>query len=91
MGIGFEIGPNEFGKLAADRSKPFFAPSQTFFDVFARASYPLRKNMNFIVQVNVKDLTDHDDLIPFVAEPDGSMLYRFLEGRLVVLSATLEF
>jgi hypothetical protein len=41
--------------------------------------------------LNVKDLTDHDELVPFYANPDGSRFYRILEGRLFVLSATLEF
>jgi outer membrane receptor protein involved in Fe transport len=91
MGIGFGVAPNALGNMSFDRSQPFFAPSQTFADLFVRMAYPLANKRNFIVQLNVKDLTNHDDLVPFYANPDGSLLYRMLEGRLFVLSATLEF
>lgn len=91
MGIGFGVAPNALGNMSFDRSQPFYAPDQTFVDVFARMEYPLADNRKFTVQLNVKDLTDHDDLVPFYANPDGSRFYRILEGRLFVLSATLEF
>ncbi len=91
MGIGFGVAPNALGNMSFDRSQPFYAPSQTFADVFVRMEYPLADKRKFTVQVNVKDLTNHNDLVPFYANPDGSRFYRILEGRLVVLSATLEF
>ena len=91
IGIGFAVGVNEFGNLDFDTSKPFHGPSQTFVDVFARAEYTLTDKLSLTLQLNVKDLTDHDGLVPFLANPDGSKLYRFLEGRLVTASATLLF
>lgn len=91
LGIGFPVAPNAQGKLALDVSNPFYAPSQTFADIFARMEYPLANNRKFTVQVNVKDLTNHNDPVPFLANPDGSKLYRILEGRLFVLSASLDF
>ena len=91
MGIGFGVAPNALGNMSFDRSQPFTAPDQTFVDLFIRAEYPLARDRKFTLQLNVKDATDHDDLVPFYANPDGSRLYRILEGRLFVLSATLEF
>lgn len=91
MGIGFGVAPNALGNMSFDRSQPFYAPAQTFADVFVRMEYPLADRRSFSVQLNVKDLTDHDELVPFYANPDGSKFYRILEGRLIVLSATLEF
>jgi hypothetical protein len=91
MGIGFGVAKNALGNMSFDRSQPFYAPAQTFVDLFVRSEYPLPKNRNFTVQLNVKDLTNHNELVPFYANPDGSKLYRILEGRLFVFSATLEF
>lgn len=91
MNIGFGVAKNSLGNMSFDRSQPFFAPSQTFADVFIRTEYALANKRNLIVQLNVKDLTNHDGLEPFYANPDGSRFYRILEGRLIVLSATFEF
>ncbi len=91
VGIGFEVGVNELGDYAFDLDKPFWAPSQTQVDVFARMSYKLKHERSFDFQLNIKDLTDHDELVPFVANPDGSLLYRIQEGRLISASATLNF
>jgi len=91
MGIGFGVAPNALGNMSFDRSQPFYAPAQTFADLFIRMEYDLADRRKFIVQLNVKDLTDHDELVPFYANPDGSRFYRILEGRLFVLSGTLEF
>lgn len=91
IGIGFGVAPNALGNMAFDRSQPFYGPAQTFVDLFARMEYPLANKRKFSLQLNVKDLTDHDELVPFLANPDGSKFYRILEGRLFVVSATLDF
>ena len=90
-GIGFRVAPNSLGDLALDINQPFYAPSTTHVDVFARMSYKLQGDRSFDLQLNVKDLTNNDGLIPFVANPDGSLLYRIQEGRLLSMSATLNF
>jgi hypothetical protein len=63
----------------------------TYIDLFFRASYELSDRTDMILQLNFQDLTDHDSLIPFYTNPDGSQLYRFLEGRLITASATFTF
>ncbi|MGK0237837.1 MAG: hypothetical protein ACI92G_001301 [Candidatus Pelagisphaera sp.] len=90
-GIGFEVGTNVLGDYALDINKPFYAPSQTQVDMFARMSYKLKNDRSLDFQLNIKDLTNHNGLIPFVANPDGSLLYRIQEGRLISASATLNF
>lgn len=90
-GIGFEVGKNSLGDYALDINKPFYAPSIMHVDVFARMHYKLKHDRSFDFQVNIKDLTNHDGLIPFIANPDGSHLYRIQEGRLISASATLNF
>ncbi len=90
-GIGFAVEKNEFGNMAQNVNKPFTAPSLTHVDLFARMSYKLKNDRSFDLQVNIKDATNHDGLIPFVANPDGGLLYRISEGRLISVSATLNF
>jgi len=91
VGIGFEVNPNALGDLAQDVTRPFFADSTLFVDVFARMSYALKDDRRLNLQLNIKDLTNNDGLIPFIANPDGSELYRITEGRLFAFSATMEF
>lgn len=91
VGIGFEVAPNSLGDLAFDLNNAFYAPSTTQVDLFARMSYKLKGDRSFDFQINIKDATNHDGLVPFVANPDGSLLYRIQEGRLISASATLNF
>jgi outer membrane receptor protein involved in Fe transport len=91
MGIGFGVYTDEFGDKAFNPNDAYFAPSQTFVDVFFRSEYQLSERSDLILQLNIKDLTDHDGLYPFLAQPDGSKLYRILEGRLITASATFTF
>ena len=90
-GIGFAVSQNALGDYALDVNKPFMADSTLFIDVFARFNWDLAHDREFALQINVKDLTNNDDLQPYVANPDGSLLYRILEGRLITASATLKF
>ncbi len=91
MGIGFGLHTNEFGEIAFNRDDAYYAPSQTFYDLFFRSVYQLSDKYDLTVQLNIRDLTDHDGLYPFYAQPDGSKLYRIQEGRLATLSGTIEF
>jgi hypothetical protein len=90
IGIGYGVSQNAFGNYALDPNKVFYGPDQTFLDLFLRSKFDLGKN-TLAVQVNIRDVTDHDDLIPIWANPDGTMIYRFLEGRVISASVTFEF
>lgn len=91
MGIGYGLYTDPFGDTAFNPNDAYYAPDQTFVDLFFRSVYQLSDKYDLTVQLNIKDLTDHDGLYPFYAQPDGSELYRILEGRLVTLSGTIEF
>lgn len=91
MGIGYGLYTDPFGDIAFNPDNAYYAPSQTFYDLFFRSVYQLSDKYDLTVQLNIKDLTDHDGLYPFYAQPDGSELYRILEGRLITLSGTIEF
>ncbi|MCC5833905.1 MAG: TonB-dependent receptor plug domain-containing protein [Opitutales bacterium] len=90
-GIGFGVTTDEFGDTTLDLGNTFSAPSQTFIDVFARYEWELDRGNRLAFQVNVKDLTNHNGLVPIFANPDGTKVYRIQEGRLVSASATLHF
>ena len=66
----------------------FMVPYYANRDAWAQMD---QDNRAFTFQINVKDLTNNDDLKAYVANPDGSQLYRILEGRLFTASATFEF
>jgi len=91
VGIGFAVTQNALGDYAQDISQPYFGDSNMFIDVFARSRWALKNDRSFSVQLNIKDLTDTSGLQAYVANPDGSELYRIFEGRLISASATLEF
>jgi hypothetical protein len=91
IGIGFGVAENEFGNLALDPGQPLYGPSQEYVDVFVRSRWAISSKSDLIVQVNIKDLMDNTDLVPFFAQPNGMKLYRFMQGRLITASATLTF
>ena len=91
VGIGFGISPDEFGGFALDPNKPFWGPKQDFLDLFFRSKYDLSDKYGLTVQLNIKDVFDNDDLVPIFANPDSTKVYRFLPGRVVSLSGTIEF
>lgn len=90
-GVSFGVSQNSFGNYALDPSRPFYAPRTDFVDLFFRSEYQLSDKYNLTIQLNVKDLFDNDDLVPIYVNPDSTKLYRFLPGRLVSLTGTLEF
>jgi len=91
VGIGFAVTQNALGDFIQDINQPFMGDSNMFIDVFARTRWALKNDRSFTVQLNVKDLMNTDGLQAYVANPDGSELYRIFEGRLISMSATLEF
>jgi hypothetical protein len=91
VGIGFGVAQNELGDYAFDLNQPYWGDDTLFVDVFARFRWDLANDREFALQINIKDLTNNSGLQPYVANPDGSVLYRILEGRLLTASATFSF
>jgi len=56
-----------------------------------RTSYAIRDSQTLTFQVNIRDALATGDLVPIYANPDGSKVYRFMEGRLITASATFGF
>lgn len=91
VGIGFATTTNALGDVVEDVNSPYWSDTKLFVDLFVRMHYKLKDDRAFIFQLNVKDLTDNNDLKAFRATPDGREIYRILEGRLISASATFEF
>lgn len=91
VGIGFNTTTNSLGDVVEDVNQPYWSDTSLYVDVFARMRWKLQDQRSFTFQLNIKDLTNNDDLKAFRATPDGRELYRFTEGRLFAASATLEF
>jgi hypothetical protein len=91
VGIGFATTTNQLGDVVEDVNSPYWSDTKLFVDLFVRMHYKLKNDRAFTFQLNIKDLTDNNDLKAFRATPDGRELYRILEGRLFSASATFEF
>lgn len=77
----------------SDVRNPIFGPTQTRFDAWVSYSGKLfRDRVPYKVQLNVRNLFTHDELVPVVANPDGSIpVWSIAEGRKFTLSARFSF
>lgn len=83
------------GKTQAvpDLAKPYMGPSDLKFDAWIGYTRKLWNNRaNWNIQLNVRDVLDEDDLVPVMAQPDGSVAaWVAPQGRLFTLRSTLSF
>ncbi len=56
-----------------DAGNPIYAPSETNYDAWIGYQRKLNKRITWEVQLNVRDLFADDDLIPIMANPDGTV------------------
>ncbi len=90
IGVGFPVMKNEFGTTVRDISNPFYGEKQGFLDLFVNWDTKIFGRTTTF-QVYIRDLTNHDELIPVYANPDNSRTYRIIEGRMFSISATINF
>jgi hypothetical protein len=55
-----------------DVTKPIFAPSETNYDLWMGYERKIARNITWGIQLNVYDLFSKSDLIPIMANPDGT-------------------
>ena len=91
VGVGFGVSQDELGNYVQDVGKPIYGGQIGNVDLFFRTTYIIGDRNSLSIQLNIKDVADNQDLVPVYANPDGSKVYRFMEGRLISLSATFEF
>ncbi len=97
VGIGYpqsEATDPESGNTFAvfDINNPWMAPSETHVDLFARYQMKLQNDMNWSIQLNVRDITADGDLIAVDVQPDGSpAAFRIGADTTWFLTNTIEF
>ncbi|MBL9204228.1 MAG: TonB-dependent receptor plug domain-containing protein [Opitutaceae bacterium] len=87
-------GIAEFSDLRiSDVRNPYFGPTETRADAWVSYATKLFRNrIPLKIQLNVRNLFTHDELVPTVANPDGSIpVWAIAEGRKFTLSAKFSF
>jgi outer membrane receptor protein involved in Fe transport len=75
-----------------DVTKPIYAPSETNYDAWIGYERKLGKGITWIVQLNAYDLFSKSDLIPIMANPDGTVAQvRIPSQTTVSLTNTFKF
>jgi hypothetical protein len=75
-----------------DLAHPYMGPTELDFDVWASYNRRIWKNVDWSVQINVKNLFVGNQLIPLTTEPDGSgATYRIRPPQIISLSNTFKF
>ena len=91
IGYGVKNDP-ELGETL-DTDNPMFGPSETNLDLWFSYSRPVFGNkVDWKVQLNIRNVTGDDDLIPTFANPNGEIAgWRIREPRSMVLSNNFKF
>jgi hypothetical protein len=76
-----------------DLANPYMGPSELKFDAWIGYSRKLwRDKVQWRIQLNVRDLLNDDELVPVMAQPDGSVAaWVAPQGRIFSLRSTFEF
>lgn len=72
--IGYRPVPGaRAGDISFDLANPYYGPSETNVDLwFGYGKRKLWKNVDWRIQVNIRNLFAGDDLIPITTQPDGT-------------------
>ena len=95
VGIGRELTTNTLGAPIPDIANPIFGPTETTVDAWVGFGRPITlggQDIDWRVQLNVRNLLDEDDLIPVRADPDfGISVVRIPVEQTWELSNTFRF
>ncbi|MBD5780066.1 TonB-dependent receptor plug domain-containing protein [Pelagicoccus sp. NFK12] len=94
VAIGFpQIFDTELGEYRPDVTSPYFGPDQLKIDAFVRYKRKLFEDrVDWTLQLNINNALNEDDLVPVVANPDGSFpVYSIPAERTFTLRSTFEF
>ncbi len=73
VGIGRELTSNDLGAPIPDITAPIFGPTETTVDAWVGFGRPITfggQDVDWRVQLNVRNLLDENDLIPVRSDPD---------------------
>jgi len=95
--IGFysksAIDPVSKGQIdVADLSRPVHGKAETAVDAWVGYHWKFYKNLDWRIQLNVRNIFGKEELIPNSIQPDGSIAtYRIAEPRTFTLTNTVTF
>lgn len=72
VATGYELKMLE-GALVSDTSKPFYGPDDLAGDLWITHKRKIRDNIDWKIQLNIRNLIGEDDFIPVGTNPDGSL------------------
>lgn len=91
--IGYKPVPGaDVNSISFDIANPYRGPAETNFDFWVGYTRRLRKNLEWAIQLNVRNAFVGDELIPLTTQPDGTPAsYRIRPPQTWQLSNTFKF
>jgi len=90
--IGYPLLSNSPSKADFDIANPYMGPKETNIDLWVNYSRKLWKGVDWQIQLNIRNLTAGNDLIPISSQPDGTpAAYRIAPPRVFTVSNTFKF
>ncbi|MBC2606790.1 TonB-dependent receptor plug domain-containing protein [Pelagicoccus albus] len=90
--VGYPIIEDAEGNYSFDTEDPFYGGSETNVDLWAAYSMPINDNVDWRIQLNVRNAFQDEKLIPITVQPDGSpATSRIVEGQSWTISNTFSF
>jgi len=91
--IGYKPIPGATASdISFDIANPYMGPSETNFDLWLGYSRKIWRNMDWSIQLNVRNVGVGDELIPITTEPDGSIAtYRIRSPQSWTVTNTIRF
>jgi hypothetical protein len=84
--------PSGTSLTTLDVSKPYFGPTETYYDAWIGYEHRLTQRINWKIQLNVQNIGVGNKLIPIYANPDGAVaMWRIAEPMKWTLTNTFTF
>ncbi len=92
MVIGYPVLPVGTDDITFDIGNPHMGPAETNVDLWIGYRMRFADKVDWRIQLNVRNVTQGDDLIPVTAQPDGTpATYRIAPPRVITLTNTFTF
>ncbi len=90
--IGSPVIVDPVAGAIPDARHPYYAPALTNYDAWVSYNRKLSKKVGLTVQLNVRNIGVHNELIPISAQPDGTYAaYSIRDPMTWMLTTTLNF
>lgn len=84
--------PNDPTSVSFDLANPYMGPSETNIDFWVGYGRKLRDNIDWRIQLNVRNVGEGDGLIPITTQPDGTPAgYRLSPRQAWTITNTFKF